>query len=114
MKKPAPLTQQILQQLPYTPVHSGSARLLFTTPWINIGYSTLFASERYSMSEHIARYRIDGYNEHTLTLSRSFTLKGVHLTTQAEAINFTNVQYQIIQYYPMPGRQYRITFKINI
>ena len=101
-------------QLPYTPVHSGSARLLFTTPWINIGYSVLFASERYSMSEHIARYRIDGYNEHTLTLSRSFTLKGVHLTTQAEAINFTNVQYQIIQYYPMPGRQYRITFKINI
>ena len=109
-----PTTQGYRTQLPYTPVHSGSARILFTTPWINIGYSAIFASERYSMSEKIARYRIEGYGEHTLTLSRTFALKGMHFTTQAEAINFTNTQYQIIQYYPMPGRQYRITFKIKI
>ena len=109
-----PTDKEYRTQLPYTPVHSGSARFLFTTPWINIGYSVLFASERYSMSEQIARYRIEGYGEHTLTLSRTFTLKEIHLTTQAEATNFTNAQYQIIQYYPMPGRQYRITLKIKI
>ena len=109
-----PTAQGYRIQLPYTPVHSGSARLLFTTPWINIGYSVLMASERYSMSEQIARYLIERYGEHTLTLSHTFKLKGIHLTTQAEAINFTNAQYQIIQYYPMPGRQYRITFKIEI
>lgn len=108
-----PIAQGYRVQLPYTPVHSGSTRLLLTTPWANIGYSALFASERYSMSEHIARYRIEGYREHTLTLSRTFTLKSINLTTQAEAINFTNSQYQIIQYYPMPGRQFRITIKLS-
>ena len=109
-----PTSQGYRVQLPYTPLHSGGARLLLTSPWGNIGYSALFSSERYSMSEHIARYRIDGYAEHTLTLSRTFSVGHTLLTTQAEAINFTNAQYQIIQYYPMPGRQFRITFKIKV
>ena len=109
-----PTSQGYRVQLPYTPLHSGGARLLLTSPWGNIGYSALFSSERYSMSEHIARYRIDGYAEHTLTLSRTFSVGHTLLTTQAEAINFTNAQYQIIQYYPMPGRQFRRTFKIKV
>jgi outer membrane cobalamin receptor len=79
-----------------------------------MGYSALFASERYSMSEHTSRYRIDGYAEHTITLSRTFTIGETRLTTRAEAINFTHAQYQIIQYYPMPGRQFRISFNIKL
>ena len=101
-------------QLPYTPVHSGSGRLLLTTPWANVGYSVLLASERYSMSEQSPRYHISSYAEHTLTLARTFTLGHTRLTTQTEAINFTNAQYQIIQYYPMPGRQFRVTLRWNI
>lgn len=109
-----PTAQGYRVQLPYTPVHSGSARLLLATPWGNMGYSALFASERYSMSEHTSRYRIDGYAEHTITLSRTFTIGDTRLTTRAEAINFTHAQYQIIQYYPMPGRQFRISFNIKL
>ena len=101
-------------QLPYTPVHSGSGRLLLTTPWANFGYSVLLASERYSMSEQSPRYHISGYAEHTLTLSRTLTMGHTRLTAQAEAINFTNAQYQIIQYYPMPGRQFRVTLRWDI
>ena len=109
-----PTAQGYRVQLPYTPIHSGSARLLLTTPWGNIGYSVLYSSERYSMSEQIARYRINGYADHTITLAHTFIIGHTHLITQAEAINLTNAQYQIIQYYPMPGRQFRITFKIKI
>ena len=101
-------------QLPYTPVHSGSARMLVTTPWANVGYSLIFSGKRYSMSEQIARYCIDGYAEHTLTLARTFAIKHAHLTAQAEAINFTNAQYQIIQYYPMPGRQFRVSLIVKL
>lgn len=100
-------------QLPYTPLHSGSGRLLFTTPWVNIGYSLIAASERFSMSEQTARYRISPYAEHTLTLSRIFTLRTTSLTAQAEAINFTNAQYEVIQYYPMPGRQFRLSLIVQ-
>lgn len=100
-------------QLPYTPIHSGSSSLLLSMPWVNVGYSTLFSGERYSMSEQSPRYRIAPYMEHTLTLSRTFLLAHTHLTAQAEAINFTNTQYQIIQYYPMPGRQYRVSLTLK-
>ena len=101
-------------QLPYTPMHSGSGRLLLTTPWGNIGYAVLLVSERYSMSEQSPRYRIAGYADHTLTLSHTFDMGATRLTTQAEALNLTNAQYQIIQYYPMPGRQFRVTLRWEI
>ena len=109
-----PKAQGYRVQLPYTPLHSGSGRLLLTTPWINVGYSMVAASKRYSMSEQTARYRIAPYTEHTITFSHTFKLRTTHLTAQAEAINFTNTQYEVIQYYPMPGRQIRLslTFKL--
>lgn len=109
-----PTAQSYGIQLPYTPVHSGSVRLLLTTPWANIGYSVLLVSERYSMSEQSLRYRIAGYTDHTLTLSHSFDMGTTRLTVQAEALNLTNMQYQIIQYYPMPGRQFRATLRWEI
>lgn len=101
-------------QLPYTPRHSGSGRLLFATPWGSVGYAMIASGERYSMSEQIARYRIAPYTEHTLTLSRNFLLRGVNFTAQAEAINLTNAQYEVIQYYPMPGRQFRLSLFVKL
>lgn len=101
-------------QLPYTPLHSGSTRLLLTTPWINMGYSMIAASERYSMSEHIDRYRIAPYMDHSFTISRTFTLRTVSLTAQAEATNITNAQYEVIQYYPMPGRQFKLSLTVEL
>lgn len=109
-----PQSQGYGVQLPYTPLHSGSTRLLLTTPWVGVGYSMVASGERYSMSERSARYRIAPYAEHTLTLSYDFVLRETDLTVQAEAINFTNAQYEVIQYYPMPGRQFRFSFSVKL
>ena len=109
-----PEAQGYRLQLPYTPLHSGSGRLLLTTPWTNVGYSVVVASERYSMSEPSPRYRIAPYADHTVTLARTFNVAGTQLTAQAEALNITNAQYQIIQYYPMPGRQFRLSLTVKL
>lgn len=101
-------------QLPYTPVHSGSGYLLLATPWVNMGYSVVLASERYSMSEQSPRYRIAPYTDHTITLARTFVVGNTLFTAQAEALNITDAQYQIIQYYPMPGRQFRLTLTVKL
>lgn len=101
-------------QLPYTPKHSGSGRLQIDMPWFDIGYSVLWSGERYSMAEQITRYRLAPYAEHTMTLSRSFPVSEAEFMIRVEAINFTNAQYQIIQYYPMPGRQFRATLSVNL
>lgn len=109
-----PTAQTYELQLPYTPIHSGSVRALLTTPWVDMGYSALWSGQRTSMSDPSPRYRLAPYTEHTITLSHTFTTRHTLLTTRIEAINLTNTQYQIIQYYPMPGQQFRLTLGVKL
>lgn len=51
--------------------------------------------------------------EQTLTLSRQFSFKACRLRLQADFINFMNEQYEVIKYYPMPGRSWKITAAIH-
>lgn len=95
--------------LPYTPEHSGNASCVVETPWVNVGYSVVAVGKRYFMSENIPANEIDGYAEHTLTLSRELDLRRCRLKLQGEIVNLTDCQYDVIKYYPMPGRSWRIT-----
>jgi outer membrane cobalamin receptor len=96
-------------QLPYTPRHHGNAGLMVEMPWVNVGYTVNMMSKRYYMSQNIPENEIDGYAEHTATLWREFPLRRTRLRLQAEVINLTDCQYDIIKYYPMPGRSVRAT-----
>lgn len=96
-------------QLPYTPQHSGNSSVTIETPWINLGYSLTGVSERYYMAQNIPVNKIDGYIEHVTTIWREFKWRENHFRLQAEIINLTDEQYDVIKYYPMPGRSWRIT-----
>ena len=96
-------------QLPYTPEHSGNVALTFEMPWVNVGYSAGMVGKRYYMAQNIKANEIDGYCEHTATLWREFSIKGASLRLQAELINLTDAHYEVIKYYPMPGRNWRLT-----
>ncbi|MCD8292367.1 MAG: TonB-dependent receptor [Prevotellaceae bacterium] len=96
-------------QLPYTPRHSGNASLLVETPWVTAGYSAVAMGKRYYLSQNIPENEIAGYVEHTLSLSRQFTFDCCKLKLQAEVVNLTDKQYDVIKYYPMPGRSWRLT-----
>lgn len=96
-------------QLPYTPLHSGNAAMVIENPWVNIGYSVVGVGKRYFLSQNIPANEIDGYVEHTLSLSHEFALKDYRLSVQAELVNLTDEQYDVIKYYPMPGRSWRLT-----
>lgn len=104
-----PDSKSYKDQLPYTPEHSGNASAIIEMPWMNIGYSIVGVSKRYCLSQNIPENKIDGYIEHTASLSREFSLKHYKLRLQAEVANLTNKQYDVIKYYPMPGRSWRIT-----
>lgn len=97
------------EQIPYTPCHSGSGALQVQTPWVNMAYTVIGVGERYVLLQNIPANRIEGYAEHTFSLSREFTGKNFRLRLQAELVNFTDEQYDIIKYYPMPGRSYRLS-----
>lgn len=108
-----PAAKNYKEQLPYTPRHSGNVSAIVKTPWIHVGYSVVGVSKRYRLSQNIPENEIAGYMEHTVSVSREFTLKNCRLQVQAEMINLTDEQYDVIKYYPMPGRSWRLagTFK---
>ena len=100
-------------QLPYTPQHSGNFALTIDMPWVNVGYSVGMVGKRYYMAQNIKANQIDGYCEHTATLWREFAFNGLSLRLQAELINLTDAHYEVIKYYPMPGRNWRLTATIK-
>lgn len=96
-------------QLPYTPEHSGNVALTVETHWVNVGYSIGAVGKRYYLAQNIEANEIGGYCEHTATVWREFKLNNTVLRIQADIINLTNAQYEVIKYYPMPGRSWRLT-----
>ena len=100
-------------QLPYTPEHNGNVSATLEMPWVNVGYTVTMVGKRYYLAQNIKANEIEGYNEHTATLWREFKFKKCGLRMQAEVINLTDTQYDVIKYYPMPGRSWRMTGTFN-
>ena len=100
-------------QLPYTPEHSGNVAAVVETPWINMGYSIVFVGKRYYLDQNIPTNEIAGYDDHTITLSHDFKFRHCKLTLRGEILNLTNKQYDVIKFYPMPGRSWRLTGVFN-
>ena len=100
-------------QIPYTPLHSGSMQLSLISGWGTLGYMMQSVGERFSLPQNIKENLMKGYTEHSLSAGKSFTAGKCKLHLQLECRNFTDVQYEVIQYYPMPGRSYRFTLKLD-
>ena len=109
-----PSAKNYKDQLPYTPRHSGNASVLLKTPWLHVGYNVMAVGKRYFMDQNIPSNEIEGYVEHGLTASRSFQLgKATTLRLQADVVNLTDRQYEVIKYYPMPGRSWRVGMNLS-
>lgn len=100
-------------QLPYTPKHSGSASLTFNNPWVNLTYAVIASGKRYTKAENIKQNEIDAYTDHTISAFREFKIGSNKLYTTASLLNVLNKNYDIIAYYPMPGRSFKISVGYN-
>lgn len=99
-------------QIPYTPKHSGNASLTLENPWVTISYHLTAAGDRYALPENIAKNLISRYVEQGISLNREFEVKKCKLRLQGEVINLGNKTYDIIYYYPMPGRSWRLSISV--
>lgn len=104
-----PEAKNYRDQIPYTPRHAGTVSVSALTPWLNLSYGLSAAGDRYALPQNISDNRIDRYTEHTLSVNREWTLGACRLRAQAEVLNLTDCAYDVIQYYPMPGRSWRFT-----
>jgi outer membrane cobalamin receptor len=101
-------------QIPYTPRHTGNGSVAFETPWGNVSYLLTAVGERYALPQNTKVNRVDAYTEQSLSFNRTFDLKKVSLRLQGEIINLANTPYDVIQYYPMPGRSWRLSVTFNL
>ena len=113
----SPEAKNYRDQIPYTPLHSGSGSAALRTPWIDAAYTVVAVGDRYYMSQNLPENRVNGYAEHTIALSRTFHIHhpgGCRIRVQAECVNWMDTQYDIIKYYPMPGRSFRATVAVTL
>ncbi|MBQ7222579.1 MAG: TonB-dependent receptor [Bacteroidales bacterium] len=99
-------------QIPYTPRHSGNMSISLLNNWVNVSYMLTGVGERYALPQNIESNRINPYMEHNISLNHTFNAGPVKLRLQGELLNLANSQYDVIQFYPMPGRNFRLTLKI--
>lgn len=100
-------------RLPYTPDHSGNFTILSDIKSWSAGYSLVFSGTRYALGENNPFNQLNGWGTQDLFLAKKFSFQLIKGNIKAELNNFTNLQYDVIRYYPMPGRSYKISLIIQ-
>lgn len=101
-------------QIAYTPRHSGGGSVALLTPWLNVSLHGTAMSERYSTNENMDISRISPHHELGLAVYRDFRWRSLGGTLRADVVNLTDEQYDIVRLYPMPGRSWKISLKLDI
>lgn len=101
-------------QIPYIPIHSGSVTSHASYHGWDINYSFIYTGERYNAQENIpANYEQPWYT-HDASLFKNFTLYKANCRAGIEINNIFDQDYEVILNYPMPGRNFKFSLKINI
>lgn len=107
-------SQTYNNQIPYTPINSGSLFLNITNPFIDIAYTINFVGKRFALAENIDRNLLKPYQDHSLTISKDFYLNKHKINIGLSCLNLFGNQYEVVRNYPMPQRQFRINLKTNL
>jgi vitamin B12 transporter len=108
-----PASSEYKNEIPYTPEHSGSALAVFYYKNWSAGYSMIFSGLRYTLGENDPSNQLPGWNTQDLSIGRQIIFRECRTTIKAEVNNIFNERYDVIHYYPMPGRSYKLTITIN-
>ena len=100
-------------EIPYTPNQSGSGMAAVYYKIWSAGYSILFSGERYTLGENDPTNLLPGWNEQDVFVSARLPFNNFQTTIKGEVNNIFNQQYDVIHYYPMPGRSYKLSITIN-
>ncbi|VBB46054.1 conserved hypothetical protein [uncultured Paludibacter sp.] len=97
-------------QIPYTPRVSGSGRASLETAWFSVNYSMLWSGHRYAVNQNYTENRVEGYTDHNISISKNIKTTFGVIGGNFEILNLMNKNYEVVRFFPMPGR----TFRANI
>lgn len=93
-------------QIAYTPEHLGGASVAWENPWVNLTLSGTGVSSRWANNEHYPGTEMKGYAEFTASAYRDLRLGHGTLSLRFDVKNLFNRQYEVVRFYPMPGRSW--------
>jgi len=101
------------QQIPYTPWHSGSLTAGIDWRTFTLNYSFIYTGERYSQKRNIPVNYVQPWYTSDLAAAWSCRLSRYTTRLSLEVNNLLNQYYDVVLNFPMPGRNYRITWSIS-
>lgn len=101
-------------QIPYIPWHSGTliASAMYKN-WI-LNYSFIYTGERYSQSDNIIYNHVQPWYTHDISLVKTFKINELNFKATLEVNNLLSQDYEVIFNYPMPKRNYRLSFVVEL
>ncbi len=100
------------KQLIYVPEHKAFITLRFIYSNIILEYNQTFTGKTYVTRDN--KEYLKGYSLSNIKLSKRFNFKKKSIKIQFHINNLLNKNYQSIQYYPMPGRAFKISVNFNL
>ena len=101
-------------QIAYIPWHSGSAIISGIYKTWDLNYSFVYIGERYHNSANIQENYEQPWYTSDMSLGKELNYKSLRFKLTAEVNNLLDQQYDVVQNYPMPGRNYKLILKIII
>jgi hypothetical protein len=101
-------------QIPYIPWNSGSAIVNITYRSWNLNYSFIYVGKRYNQQENIVFNYMQPWYTSDLSIMKEFTINGIPCKAALEVNNLFSQDYDVILNYPMPKRNYALSFSVEI
>lgn len=101
-------------QIPYVPLHSGSAAVSVRYGRWELNYSYVYVGERWNQHENTDANHMRPWQTSDASLAADFALGKVGLRAMVEVNNLMGRDYDVILNYPMPRRNYRLTVAVSI
>ena len=99
------------KQLIYVPIHNGTLNIGANYRCFSLSWNQYASGRRYMSNDH--QSWTNGFTISGLSSTYNTKLAGANFSLTARVMNLFNSSYQIIQYYPNPGRNFKADLTIQ-
>ena len=101
-------------QIPYIPLHSGSVTATVAWKGWRADWTSSFTGLRYSAAANTPDYEVAPFSLSDLRLEKRLeTGRFGNYTIRLSLNNVFNSRYEVVQHYPMPGRNFLIGVEVS-
>lgn len=101
-------------QIPYIPWNSGSIISSIQYKSWRLNYSFIYIGERYTNSANRPSYYVEPWYTSDLSATKRFGIKRYQFNVSAEVNNVLNQNYEVVDNYPMPQRNYKLILSVEL